>query len=60
MKKTYRAEPNSRHFFRIGKTLISVVFTNGEYTIDNPLVQQAIENSHAFKEGRIIHLKQEE
>lgn len=50
-------------FFRVGKALIRVEFTGGminstgvypaQYSTDNPLYQQAIENSEAFKKGEI-------
>ena len=50
-------------FFRVGKALIRVEFTGGminltgvypaQYSTDNPLYQQAIENSEAFKRGEI-------
>lgn len=56
-----QVERNS--FFRIGKALIRVEFTGGmvnstgvypaQYTTDNPLYQQAIENSQAFRTGEI-------
>lgn len=53
-----------RHcFFRVGKALIRVDFTGGminstgaypaQYVTDNPLYQQAIENSNAFCTGEI-------
>lgn len=50
-------------FFRVGKALIRVEFTGGminstgvypaQYSTDNPLYQQAIESSEAFKRGEI-------
>ena len=56
-----QVERNS--FFRIGKALIRIEFTGGminstgvypaQYTTDNPLYQQAIENSDAFRRGEI-------
>ncbi len=56
-----QVERNS--FFRVGKALIRVEFTGGminstgvypaHYTTDNPLYQQAIENSEAFRRGEI-------
>ena len=60
MKKTYKTKPNKKCFFRIGKALIRIEFDeNGEYSTDNPTIQQAIENSHSFKEYS-IQLKQEQ
>lgn len=54
MKKTYKTKPNKEGFFRIGKALIKLKFDeNGEYSTDNPTIQQAIENSHSFKEYSI-------
>ena len=56
-----QVERNS--FFRVGKALIRVEFTGGminstgvypaQYTTDNPLYQQAIESSDAFRRGEI-------
>lgn len=56
-----QVERNS--FFRVGKALIRIEFTGGmvnstgvypaQYTTDNPLYQQAIENSQAFRCGEI-------
>ncbi len=56
-----QVERNS--FFRVGKVLIRVEFTGGminstgsypaQYTTENPLYQQAIENSEAFRRGEI-------
>lgn len=56
-----QVERNS--FFRVGNALIRVEFTGGmvnstgvypaQYTTDNPLFQQAIENSAAFRSGEI-------
>ena len=50
-------------FFRVGKALIRVEFTGGminstgsypaQYSTDNPLYQQAIEASEAFRKGEI-------
>lgn len=54
MKKTYKTKPNKEGFFRIGKALIRIKFDeNGEYSTDNLNIQQAIENSHSFKEYSI-------
>lgn len=56
-----QVERNS--FFRVGKALIRVEFTGGmvnstgvypaQYTTENPLYQQAIESSAAFRSGEI-------
>ena len=56
-----QVERNS--FFRVGKALIRVEFTGGminstgsypaQYSTDNPLYQQAIEASEAFRKGEI-------
>lgn len=56
-----QVERNS--FFRVGKALIRVEFSGGminstgvypaQYTTDNPLYQQAIECSDAFRRGEI-------
>lgn len=56
-----QVERNS--FFRVGKALIRIEFTGGmvnstgvypaQYTTDNPLYQQAIESSQAFRCGEI-------
>lgn len=56
-----QVERNS--FFRVGKALVRVEFTGGminstgvypaQYTTDNPLYQQAIESSMAFRNGEI-------
>lgn len=56
-----QVERNS--FFRVGKALIRIEFAGGmvnstgvypaQYTTDNPLYQQAIENSQAFRCGEI-------
>lgn len=56
-----QVERNS--FFRVGKALIRVEFTGGminstgsypaQYSTDNPLYQQAIEASEAFRRGEI-------
>lgn len=56
-----QVERNS--YFRVGKALIRVEFSGGmvnstgvypaQYTTDNPLYQQAIENSSAFRTGEI-------
>lgn len=54
MKKTYLSKGTK--WVRIGKALIKLEFTNGEYTTDNPLIQKAIENSEHF-ERRSIYLK---
>ena len=58
MKKTYTTgrKENSDHLFRIGKALLRIEFKMGEYTTDNPLFQQAVENSELFKSG-IVKLK---
>ena len=63
-----QVERNS--FFRVGKALIRVEFTGGmvnstgvypaQYTTDNPLYQQAIENSAAFRSGEIKRGKVDE
>lgn len=63
-----QVERNS--FFRVGKALIRVEFTGGminstgvypaQYTTDNPLYQQAIENSQAFRNGEIKRGKVDE
>ncbi len=67
-----QVERNS--FFRMGKALIRIEFTGGminstgvypaQYTTDNPMYQQAIENSDAFrrgeiKRGRVVSLDEE-
>lgn len=67
-----QVERNS--FFRMGKALIRIEFTGGminstgvypaQYTTDNPMYQQAIENSDAFrrgeiKRGRVVPLDEE-
>ncbi|MBQ8271074.1 MAG: hypothetical protein IJZ22_07740 [Bacteroidaceae bacterium] len=56
-----QVERNS--FFRVGKALIRIEFTGGminstgsypaQYTTENPLYQQAIEKSAAFRNGEI-------
>ena len=51
MKKKYIS--NGVKWVRIGKALIKLEFTNGEYSTDNPLFQKAIENSEHFKNGTI-------
>lgn len=63
-----QVERNS--FFRIGKALIRVEFSGGmvnstgvypaQYTTENPLYQQAIENSQAFRSGEIKRGKVDE
>lgn len=57
MKKTYLS--NGTKWVRLGKALIKLEFTNGEYTTENPLFQKAIENSKHFERGS-IYLKYKE
>jgi hypothetical protein len=56
MKKTYLS--NGIKWVRLGKALIKLEFTNGEYTTANPLFQKAIENSEHF-EQKLIRIKNE-
>ena len=74
MKKriTYeiRGQVERNCFFRVGKALVRVEFSGGsvnsagitpaQYVTDNPLYQQAIENSKAFTSGEIKRGKVEE
>lgn len=63
-----QVERNS--YFRVGKALIRIEFTGGmvnstgvypaQYTTDNPLYQQAIESSDAFRRGEIKRGKVDE
>lgn len=63
-----QVERNS--FFRVGKALIRIEFTGGmvnstgvypaQYTTENPLYQQAIESSQAFRSGEIKRGKVDE
>ena len=51
MKKIYLSD--GIKWVRIGKALIKLEFTNGEYVTANPLFQKAIENSEHFEQGNI-------
>lgn len=51
MKKTYLS--SGEKWVRIGRALIKLEFTNGEYSTGNPLFQKAIENSEHFERGNI-------
>ena len=51
MKKIYLSD--GIKWVRIGKALIKLEFTNGEYATANPLFQKAIENSEHFEQGNI-------
>ena len=57
MKKTYLS--NGEKWVRLGRALIKLEFTNGEYSTDNPLFQKAIEHSEHFERGN-IRLKNKE
>lgn len=52
MKKTYKTNngENRSSFFRVGRKLVTVRFLP-TFTTENPMVQDAIEKSAAFREG---------